>query len=126
MASSYPSSQLRSLYRRILRELPSRQPSNLVNPSPIQQRIRTQVATQSTSQPSQLEIKQALQAADQMVQYVKAQRLYTTLIERYNPGMNMSTEDKVKLTARRVGMDMPDEWLPGRNGGSGSGGADGQ
>jgi len=42
--------------------------------------------------------------------------MYTTLIERYNPGMNMSTEDRVKLTARRVGMDMPDDWSPGRGG----------
>lgn len=56
-----------------------------------------------------------------MVQYVKAQRMYTTLIERYNPGMNMTTEDRVKLTARRVGMDIPESWVPGRSDGSGSG-----
>lgn len=47
---------------------------------------------------------------EQAVQYLKAQRMYGTLLERYNPGADMSEEDRVRLTARRVGMDMPSEW----------------
>lgn len=33
--------------------------------------------------------------------------MYTTLVERYNPGMNMTDEDRTRLTARRVGVDLP-------------------
>ena len=35
--------------------------------------------------------------------------MHTTLLERYNPGMNMVEEDRIRLTARRVGMDLPAE-----------------
>lgn len=37
--------------------------------------------------------------------------MYATLLERYNPGMSMTEEDKVRLTARRVGMDLPEEFV---------------
>lgn len=36
--------------------------------------------------------------------------MYGALLERYNPGMDMSEEERVRLSARRVGMDMPEEW----------------
>jgi ATP synthase assembly factor FMC1 len=36
--------------------------------------------------------------------------MYATLLERYNPGMNMDEEERVRLTARRVGMDLPEEF----------------
>ena len=36
--------------------------------------------------------------------------MYATLLERYNPGMNMDEEERVRLTARRVGMDLPEEY----------------
>ena len=36
--------------------------------------------------------------------------MYATLLERYNPGMSMDEEEKVRLSARRVGMDLPEEW----------------
>ncbi len=40
--------------------------------------------------------------------------MYATLLERYNPGMSMDEEEKVRLTARRVGMDLPEEWRAGK------------
>lgn len=43
------------------------------------------------------------------MQYAKAQRMYATLVARYNPGMDMDQEERVRLTARRVGMDLPVE-----------------
>ena len=92
--------QARSLYRQILRELPARSPSILANPSPAQQHIRREFAS---DQPARL------QEGEQYVHYLKAQRMYTTLIERYNPGMNMGEEERVRLTARRVGMELPVE-----------------
>ena len=93
------SSRLRSLYRSILRELPHRP---LSQPSPIQQRIRKSFS--DTAAPQQIE------EAEQYIQYAKAQRMYATLLERYNPGMGMDEEERVRLTARRVGMDLPEEW----------------
>jgi hypothetical protein len=56
--------------------------------------------------------KSQLQQAEEFVKYVQAQRMYATLIERYNPGMGMSEEERVRLTARRVGMDLPPEFIP--------------
>lgn len=114
MAAQAP--QLRSLYRRFLREMPTRIPSILANPSPVQKHIRTDIATQSSADsPSlahQLQTKSAesrLQEAEQILQFVQQQRLYSTLVERYNPGMDMSEEERVRLTARRVGMELPVE-----------------
>lgn len=45
--------------------------------------------------------------AEQLVAYLRAQRTYATLLERYNPGMDMDDTERVRLTARRVGMDLP-------------------
>lgn len=47
------------------------------------------------------------------MQFVQQQRLYSTLVERYNPGMDMSEEERVRLTARRVGMELPVERMKG-------------
>ncbi|GAB7347664.1 hypothetical protein MBLNU459_g4528t2 [Dothideomycetes sp. NU459] len=163
--------QLRSLYRRLLRELPPRETSRtlLSHPSILQQQIRTQLVSPSSSssspsssanpsppQPTSSFSKAVLQdpvsttaklaasalgagavaetetaseaeaetdaeteaeanglrtaELEQFVQYVRAQRVYATLLERYNPGMNMDEEERVRLTARRVGMDLPVEW----------------
>lgn len=53
---------------------------------------------------------------EQLVQYLKAQRVYGTLLQRYNPGEGMDEEERVRLTARRVGMELPVEfkWKPNR------------
>ena len=37
------------------------------------------------------------------------------LLERYNPGMTMDEEERVRLSARRVGMNLPEEWGVGKN-----------
>ncbi len=100
------SSHLRSLYRSLLRELPHRP---LSMPSPLQQRIRTTFRTTPEGSPAQ-----QVELGEQYVQYAKAQRMYATLLERYNPGMSMDEEERVRLTARRVGMDLPEEWQPGQ------------
>lgn len=101
LAMSPSPSHLRSLYRSILRELPHRP---LSSPSPIQQRIR---ATFSTA-PAEDSTRQ-FEEGEQYVQYAKSQRMYATLLERYNPGMTMDEEERVRLTARRIGMELPEE-----------------
>jgi len=92
--------KLRSIYRSFLRELPSRSLSEKSR-SPLQARIRSTIAS---------ETKTSIEQADQFLQYVKAPRMYATLLERYNPGMGMDEEERVRLTARRVGMDLPEEF----------------
>jgi ATP synthase assembly factor FMC1, mitochondrial len=94
----------RSLYRSILRELPARTP--VTKPSSIRSSIRKHIssAPQDTSQEYQLARRQE---AEQFIQYLKAQRTYGFLLERYNPGMGMDEEERVRLTARRVGMELP-------------------
>ncbi|KAG8531016.1 uncharacterized protein KY384_004373 [Bacidia gigantensis] len=104
MAISGP--HLRSLYRSILRELPHRP---LSTPSPIQQRVRQSFSTHDGHI-------QQINEMEQFIQYAKAQRTYTTLLEKYNPGMSINEEDKVRLTAKRVGMHLPEEFTTTKKG----------
>lgn len=99
MATQNPRT-LRSLYRSLLRELPPR-PVLSRERSPLHTRLRATFADDSSAHP------RAAHEVEQFVAYLRAQRTYTTLLERYNPGMNMDEEERVRLTARRVGMDLP-------------------
>ncbi|KAF3008443.1 hypothetical protein E8E13_003269 [Curvularia kusanoi] len=116
--------QIRSLYRRLLRELPVKDQTTrtahqkLSAASPLQKRFRAQFATTPTSPATPAS--QAAQA-EQFVQYVQAQRMYATLIERYNPGMGMSEEERVRLSARRIGMNLPVEFDADEGQGQGQG-----
>ncbi|KAF9781889.1 hypothetical protein IL306_012978 [Fusarium sp. DS 682] len=104
MASS-PAS-LRSLYRSLLRELPPR--PILASPrSPLHSRLRDSFSSSSKAATSQ---DARAHATAQAVAYLRSQRMYATLLERYNPGMGMDEEERVRLTARRVGMDLPVEY----------------
>lgn len=95
---------LRSLYRSLLRELPPR--PILASPrSPLHHRIRSTFDVSSESQAPSPEHHAHL--AHQLVTYLRAQRMYVTLVERYNPGMEMPQDERIRLTARRVGMDLP-------------------
>ncbi|GAM38146.1 hypothetical protein TCE0_033f08653 [Talaromyces pinophilus] len=105
MATDLPL-RARQLYRALLRELPRRHISLSSSTPPsntLKQRFRTQF--EQSSSPTLTSIQQA----EQFVQYAKAQRMYATLVARYNPGMDMDQEERVRLTARRVGMDLPVE-----------------
>lgn len=95
---------LRSLYRSILRELPARPPS--APPSSVQVSIRKHIAAAEGNTSPEYNLARR-QEMEQFVQYLKAQRMYGTLLERYNPGISMEEEERVRLTARRVGMDLP-------------------
>lgn len=75
-------SKIRAIYRSFLRELPSR---GLHSRSPLQERIRSTLTSESAIR---------LDHAEQFLTYVKAQRMYATLLERYNPGMGMDEEER--------------------------------
>ncbi|EEH38058.1 hypothetical protein PAAG_00979 [Paracoccidioides lutzii Pb01] len=105
--ASQPPIQARSIYRSILREFPQRP---LSSPSPLKTRIRSRVALKPSQNGNKSQIAQAqLDEAEQFIQYLRAQRVYVTLLERYNPGADMSEEERVRLTARKVGMELPIE-----------------
>lgn len=125
-----------STYRALLRELPRRK---LSSPTPLHQRIRalyrapianaspqhqsppqTQSQTQAENESHTEALQHRLQEAEQMALYARAQRTYATLVERYNPGMTMDEKEKIRLTARRVGWDLPVE-VEGEGKGQGQG-----
>ncbi|KAL7790434.1 hypothetical protein V8C37DRAFT_384376 [Trichoderma ceciliae] len=108
MASS--PANLRSLYRSLLRELPPR--PILSSPrTPLHHRIRSSFAEASSSSfatsPASPSPDHHAHLAHQLIAYLRAQRMYVALIERYNPGMEMPQDERIRLTARRVGMDLP-------------------
>ena len=116
---------VRTTYRALLRELPRR---SLSNPSPLHQQLRAIFRSAPAVSSFQPELKSNVltfsipttdeerliraQEADQLAQYARAQRVYSELVERYNPGAAMDEEEKIRLTARRVGFELPDLHVP--------------
>lgn len=47
--------------------------------------------------------------ASEILLFMRSQRKYTELLERYNPGANMTQAERTRLSARRVGLNMPIE-----------------
>jgi ATP synthase assembly factor FMC1 len=117
--------QARTTYRALLREIPRR---NFKTPSPLHQKLRhifrspSSSSSSSQTQPTHFSTPQTeedsirrVQEADQLAQYARAQRTYCELVERYNPGMTMDEEEKIRLTARRVGFDLPELHTEGKS-----------
>ncbi|EJT73676.1 hypothetical protein GGTG_07532 [Gaeumannomyces tritici R3-111a-1] len=104
-----PPTALRALYRALLRELPPRM--GLSDRTPLYRTLRAQFSSspRDTTTTTAAAIPSARHAL-QYAAYFKAQRTYAALLERYNPGMGMDEEERVRLTARRVGMDLPVEF----------------
>lgn len=106
-------SHIRSLYRSILREIPHRP---LSTPSQIQQRIRSSfsspVAPPDGSSNHHTTVTQQVAEGEEYLRYATAQRMYTVLLERYNPGIRsmMDEDERTRLTARRVGINLPEEY----------------
>ncbi|KAL4785362.1 hypothetical protein BJX76DRAFT_356237 [Aspergillus varians] len=104
----------KSTYRAILRELPRR---SLSSPTPLHTRLREAYRKPTPAEfEGSEEASRRLQRAEQFAQYVKAQRMYVHLLDRYNPGSWHDEEERVRLTARRVGFDMPVMHEPGKEG----------
>merc|ERR1712000_225218 len=106
---------LRSIYRSLLRELPPR-PILRSPRTPLHTRLRETISTSSaTTTPSAAASEAEAARGVQLAHYLRSQRKYVTLLERYNPGMGMDEEERIRLTARRVGMALPLEYGLGRN-----------
>lgn len=96
--------RLRSLYRAILRELPPR-PILAAPRTPLHTQLRATFSSSGSS--SAATANEKPEVAAELITYLRSQRTYATLLERYNPGMDMDETERVRLTARRVGMDLP-------------------
>ncbi|UNI16735.1 hypothetical protein JDV02_003145 [Purpureocillium takamizusanense] len=113
--AAHTSTHLRSLYRSLLRELPPR-PILKVPRSPLHAYLRgifassgapsspsSSASSPSTSSPitPTAQHHQARAEAEQLVTYLRWQRQYVALIERYNPGLGMD-EESVSASPRAV------------------------
>lgn len=107
---------LRSLYRAFLRELP---PHPLLKGprSPLHQQLRAEFEA-----PSPVSAKSSATTpvtspfqGEQYLAYLQAQRTHTMLLERYNPNLagDMDEAERIRLTARRVGINLPKEFKDG-------------
>lgn len=115
-------SQARSAYRALLREHPRRN-LRATSTTPLHNRLRelfrrglptntttTIPSAESADASAHAEARtQRVQEAEQIAQYARAQRMYAHLLDLYNPGMSMDEEEKIRLTARRVGWELPVE-----------------
>lgn len=48
-----------------------------------------------------------IQHAEDMLLFLENQRGYKELLARYNPGVDMADQERVRLSARRVGLEVP-------------------
>ncbi|KAK9465454.1 hypothetical protein V1512DRAFT_254524 [Lipomyces arxii] len=51
--------------------------------------------------------KQKVTDAGEILTYLRSQRTYKILLDRYNPTATLEDHERVRLTARRVGLELP-------------------
>ncbi|KAH6914972.1 hypothetical protein BKA70DRAFT_1419927 [Coprinopsis sp. MPI-PUGE-AT-0042] len=89
-------------YRGILRELRrSLDPSRKVNPV-IKSQFRSVVESLRKADNAQ-----GLTDIDSTVLFLKSQREHKRLLDRYNPLSDLTEQERIKATARRVGLNVP-------------------
>ncbi|KAH8923789.1 hypothetical protein BT69DRAFT_1281154 [Atractiella rhizophila] len=81
-----------SLYRSLLRSVP--------RTSPVRPSLRSFVASAPPV------------AVRSMVLYLQAEKEHEELMLRYHPAFSLTEEERIRLTARRVGLDVPEEVKP--------------
>ncbi|KAI0069049.1 hypothetical protein BV25DRAFT_1817987 [Artomyces pyxidatus] len=94
-----------SAYRTLVREVsrasitprPDRSQTIIVN-------FRSIFAQQSAEGPSAQAFDHDVQNA---ITFLQSQRQYKALLDRYNPLIDLTGEERIEATARRVGLNMP-------------------
>ncbi|KAI0637863.1 hypothetical protein C8Q77DRAFT_1153565 [Trametes polyzona] len=96
--------QHRSAYRALVREVNRASIySRPARPKTVSAHIRSIFEDPQSSKDSARFLHDMRNAAT----FMRSQRMHKTLLERYNPLLGISTEERVKKTAHRVGLDMP-------------------
>ncbi|RCI09983.1 hypothetical protein L249_8651 [Ophiocordyceps polyrhachis-furcata BCC 54312] len=98
---------LRHLYRSLLRETPRHRPLLSSPAAPLQTYLRAGFSSSppTTTRPSTA-------ATEQLLVYLRSQHQYAALLERYNPGLYMDQDERLRLSARRVGLRLPASYDP--------------
>ncbi|PVF98066.1 hypothetical protein CPB86DRAFT_705874 [Serendipita vermifera] len=87
-------------HRRLLREfIRSGQNRTRSSRAPMITQVREMISNQNISASD----------AENAALFLKSQRTYKTLLDRYNPLHDLTAEEHIKATARRVGLNMPIE-----------------
>ncbi|KIK97986.1 hypothetical protein PAXRUDRAFT_824367 [Paxillus rubicundulus Ve08.2h10] len=92
------------LYRSVVREVARASTSSRMQRNKeISATFRTLFDRNSQSEESQV----FRHDIDNIVTFMRSQREYKTLLERYNPLVDLTSEEHIEATARRVGLNMP-------------------
>ncbi|KAK1923866.1 hypothetical protein DB88DRAFT_511387 [Papiliotrema laurentii] len=90
------------LYRSILRELRLASRKSRITRNPT---VHTHIREVVAAGPTDLN-KTLLEIRD----FLKSTRIHAELLKRYNPIADMTEEERIHATARRVGLDTPQEY----------------
>ncbi|CAO1621516.1 unnamed protein product [Parajaminaea phylloscopi] len=128
LSTSSSSQPARSLYRSLLKELRSN-PNNAQASAPrrvtlgptfraqplvslVRDSFRAAPAAQTSPHASQRGSSQTLQEMRDLETYLRSNRVHKELLARYNPLHDQTERERVRATARRVGLDVPIEYKP--------------
>ncbi|CAO1635751.1 unnamed protein product [Sympodiomycopsis kandeliae] len=104
----------RVLYRSLLKELRANptNPIKVINTSafesqPIVQHVKSTFRNTSS-------IDAQIKEMRDLETYLRSNRVHKQLLLRYNPMHDQTEKERVRATARRVGLDVPKEYVPGK------------
>ncbi|PWN47492.1 hypothetical protein IE53DRAFT_390365 [Violaceomyces palustris] len=129
-SNTFTPAKARSLYRSLHREIRK----NVVNPQTRTERLKTALPVylrevfSSSPSPAEAgtgrspppfgyksplsELSLKSRELEDLVTFLKGKRVHAELLERYNPTHGMTEQERVRATARRVGLDVPKEHTP--------------
>ncbi|KAK9899411.1 hypothetical protein P389DRAFT_168378 [Cystobasidium minutum MCA 4210] len=82
-----------------------------------EERVNARPADGKKLSPQEERLQKArIQEMVEVGRYLQARRIHMMLVERYNGGADMTQEERARLSARRVGLNMPKEYdnVPGQ------------
>ncbi|TRM68057.1 hypothetical protein BD626DRAFT_480658 [Schizophyllum amplum] len=93
-----------SAYRALLRELRKSAVNKGKVPPTLRTHFRTLVTRYGTDEQARSDFRYDM---ENTVLFVKSQREHKILLDRYNPLFDLTAEERIEATARRVGLNMP-------------------
>ncbi|BFZ60561.1 hypothetical protein YB2330_001598 [Saitoella coloradoensis] len=101
----------RSLYRSLYREVKLQShPVVTVNNADVPYNSQFLTHLRATFDKNLPNPESELKKGDDFLHFLQGQREYKALLERYNPSIGMDPDEKIRLTGRRVGFDLPTEY----------------
>ncbi|KAK9380041.1 uncharacterized protein V2V93DRAFT_371511 [Kockiozyma suomiensis] len=69
--------------------------------------MRQQFRSLEKEKAEQGKLSQKARDANEILVYLRSQRTYKTLLDKYNPTATLEDHERIRLTARRVGLELP-------------------